>query len=314
MRATFAIPALAAATAVALTVAGFAAPANAEDDVKRIVFMAGPASHGYEAHEHYAGCRLLADWLEESGLPVETEVFRHDWPEDPDAFDGADALVIFSNGGGGHPVLPHMDQVQELIDAGIGFGAIHYAVEVPIEYGDQFRNWLGGYFEVHWSVNPFWVAEYSEFPDHPVTNGVSPFEIEDEWYFNMRFSGRAVPILTDAPPSHTRTDRGDGPHSNNPFVRNNEGRPEHTAWVAEREDGGRSFGFTGAHWHRNWANPDFRTTVLNGVAWIAGLEVPDDGVPSWDLTVDDLRENQDYDEPDDFNWDHIEELIASWTE
>ncbi len=47
------------------------------------------------------------------------------------------------------------------------------------------------------------------------------------------------------------------------------------AWAAERADGnGRGFGFTGAHFHRNWQNDDFRKLVLNAIAWTAHAEVP----------------------------------------
>ena len=63
-------------------------------------------------------------------------------------------------------------------------------------------------------------------------------------------------------------------------------------WVREREDGGRGFGFTGGHFHRNWGNPDFRKVVLNGLLWIARVEVPAGGadVP---VAVDELALNLD---------------------
>ena len=42
----------------------------------------------------------------------------------------------------------------------------------------------------------------------------------------------------------------------------------------ERPDGGRGFGFTGGHFHRNWGDPNFRKLVLNAILWTAGLDVP----------------------------------------
>ena len=51
-------------------------------------------------------------------------------------------------------------------------------------------------------------------------------------------------------------------------------------WGLQRPDGGRSVGFTGGHWHRNWAIDDFRKAVLNAIVWVAGMEVPKDGVKS----------------------------------
>jgi len=43
---------------------------------------------------------------------------------------------------------------------------------------------------MNWSVNPHWTAKYEKFPDHPISRGVKPFEINDEWYYHMRFRPR----------------------------------------------------------------------------------------------------------------------------
>ena len=48
----------------------------------------------------------------------------------------------------------------------------------------------------------------------------------------------------------------------------------------ERPDGGRGFGFTGGHDHKNWGDPNFRKLVLNAILWTAGLDVPSAGVES----------------------------------
>jgi hypothetical protein len=64
------------------------------------------------------------------------------------------------------------------------------------------------------------------------------------------------------------------------------------AWAYERPAGGRGFGFTGAHYHRNWGDPNFRTLVLNALVWTAGGEVPTDGVQC-DVTPEDLKQNLD---------------------
>ena len=41
-----------------------------------------------------------------------------------------------------------------------------------------------------YSCNPMWTPEFKEFPKHPIANGVKPFTVRDEWYFNMRFRDR----------------------------------------------------------------------------------------------------------------------------
>ena len=38
------------------------------------------------------------------------------------------------------------------------------------------------------------------------------------------------------------------------------------------------FGFTGGHWHWNWADPNCRKLVLNAIVWVAHGEVPAGGV------------------------------------
>src|SRR5712691_1345800 len=36
--------------------------------------------------------------------------------------------------------------------------------------------------------------------------------------------------------------------------------------------------FTGMRFHKNWGNESFRKVVLNGILWIAKVEVPPNGV------------------------------------
>jgi hypothetical protein len=89
-------------------------------------------------------------------------------------------------------------------------------------------------------------------------------------------------------------DRSDGPHEGNPAVRASVARGElqTMAWAYERPDGGRGFGFTGAHYHKNYGNDNFRKIVLNGLLWIAKVEVPPNGVESTD-SEEDLKANMD---------------------
>jgi hypothetical protein len=284
---------------------------------KKVLFIAGKASHGYGEHEHNAGCQLLAKALNESGLPIEAIVHKNGWPSDPKIFDGVAAVVMYADGGPGHMVMDHLEQLNELANQGIGIGAIHYAVEVPKERsGNYFLDWMGGYFEANWSVNPHWTAEFKELPQHPVTRGVKPFAINDEWYFHMRFREpmeRVTPILSAVPPESTMS-RPDGPHSGNPTVRKEvkDGLPQHVFWVVERPDGGRGFGFTGAHFHWNWGHDQFRKLVLNTICWIAKVDVPADGVKNKPLTLDNLLENQDDKPSAKFNRERIEADLKKW--
>ncbi len=284
-------------------------------DKKKIVFIAGTPSHGYGDHEHRAGCLLLAKCLRD-GLPnVETVVHANGWPKDPQIFHGAEAIVVFSSGGGANVMLQHLDQIDKLMKQGVGLACLHYTVEIPKgRPGDFLKDWIGGYFETYWSINPTWNAQFKKFPDHPITRGVKPFTIDDEWYYHMRFVDEmegVTPILSAVPPESTR-EGPDGPYSGNPAVRARKGMAEHVAWARVRPDGGRGFGFTGCHFHWNWANRDFRTVVLNAIAWIAKIDVPPGGVPSQNPTLEELEANQDKPQPANFDRQRIQKMIEKW--
>jgi hypothetical protein len=265
---------------------------------KKIVFIAGRPSHGPGQHEHRAGCLLMQKCLE--NVPgITSVVHSNGWPQSNEAFEGAAAIVIYADGGGGHPAI-QQDRLKflgGLMQKGVGLGCIHYAVELPKDKGGpEFLNWIGGYFEMFWSVNPHWDADFKELPQHAVTRGVKPFKINDEWYYHMRFPDdmkNVTPILTAVPPDRTRGKEGDNsPHGGNPHVQARKGMPEHVMWVTERPDGGRGFGITGAHFHRNWGDENFRRVVLNSILWIAKADVPAYGVTST-VTPEDLSTNLD---------------------
>jgi Domain of Unknown Function (DUF1080)/Trehalose utilisation len=268
-------------------------------DVKKIVFIAGRPSHGPGDHEHRAGCTLLAKSLNTAaGDRFYATVYHYGWPADPTKFQNADAIVMYCDGGGGHMVNPHLAEVEAAQSRGAGVGAIHYGVEVEKgPSGNAFLKWIGGYFEAHWSVNPHWDADYKSLPQHAVASGVEPFKINDEWYYHMRFRDGmkgVTPILTALPPKET-LNRPDGPHSGNPAVREAiaKGEPQHMMWVSENEGGSRGFGFTGAHFHRNWKDNNFRKVVLNAVAWIAKAEVPAGGIQTPTPSDDEMKAQLD---------------------
>ncbi len=274
----------------------FGSPALGAD--KKILLIAGSASHGSGEHEFNAGCLLLQNCLND--FPgVKTEVTFNGWPQSPAAFKDVSAVFIYSDGGDGHPAIApeRLSVLAGLVKQGVGLGCAHYAVEVPKNKGGaEWLAWTGGYFETFWSVNPTWTADFKALPNHPITRGVKPFGIRDEWYYHMRFPpnmNHVVPILTAVPPDETRGKPGiNDPHGGNPEVQKHSGKPEHVMWCIERPDGGRGFGFTGGHFHENWGNENFRKVVLNAIIWSAKLEVPSDGV-TCKVSAEDLKKNLD---------------------
>jgi type 1 glutamine amidotransferase len=97
-------------------------------------------------------------------------------------------------------------------------------------------------------------------PKHPVAAGVANFRVKDEFYYRLQF----------VPPEGGVT----------PLLRVPIDGEKHTvAWAWERPDGGRSFGFSGLHFHDNWRLPEYRRLVTQGVLWTLKLPVPKEGLP-----------------------------------
>ncbi|MFT5469400.1 MAG: putative heme-binding domain-containing protein [Verrucomicrobiales bacterium] len=277
---------------------GLFAPAAAED--AKVVFISGKPSHGPMAHEHRAGNMLLAKCLNEADLGIEAIVLSaNGYPEDSSVLNDAATIVVFCTGHQGHLLNPHLDEFDALMKKGTGVVMIHWATEAKIGMpAKMFLEWMGGFCDLNWSVNPHWKPNFKTFPDHPVANGLTPFGVDDEWYYHMRFVGDlegVTPILSDLPPPETLK-RPDGTRSGNPDVRRavEAGESQHVAWTYDRPDGkGRGFGFTGAHNHKSWKDDNFRKVLLNAIVWTANLQVPENGVESKTPTDEELKQNLD---------------------
>jgi hypothetical protein len=267
------------------------------EGTKRIVLVAGTPSHAPGDHEFNAGSLLLKACLDK--VPgVQASVYLGGWPKDPTAFDQADAIMLFMDGGARHPVIQedHLQRMGQLMKRGAGLLCAHYAVEVPKDKGGpELLDWIGGYYETGFSTNPHWDGDFKSLPKHPITNGVKPFTIRDEWYFNMRFRPGmkgVVPILAARPSDEDRQGKTASPRGPYPHIVADKGREEILMWAVERPDGGRGVGFTGGHVHKNWGNDNFRKLILNALLWTAKIEVPAEGVQS-SVSEEELKANLD---------------------
>ena len=284
-------------------------PSVDAQEAKHILVIAGKPSHPPRMHEFNAGVQLLAKSVQDR-KDLKLDYALNGWPKDEAILDQVDAVVFYMDGGAGHEVVQEngrrMKLVQKLADKGVGLGFMHYAVEiVPDQAGKEFKRWIGGHYEHMFSCNPIWEPSFAQFVLHPITRGVQPFSIKDEWYFNMRFVSDIpgnettkadalafTPILVASPSDDVR----DGPYvyPAGPYthIESNQGRAEAMMWAVERANGGRGFGFTGGHFHDNWGNDSFRKVVLNAMLWIAKGEVPADGIESV-VTPEQLNQNLD---------------------
>ena len=107
------------------------------------------------------------------------------------------------------------------------------------------------------------------------------FKVKDEWYFNMRFrEGKegVTSVLDAVPDDNARSGKSSWPRGPKKHILEASGKSETLCWSVERNDGGRGVGFTGAHFHSNFADDGFRKLVLNAVAWTAGVDIPEKGL------------------------------------
>jgi hypothetical protein len=197
--------------------------------------------------------------------------------------------------------------IEKLVGRGVGFGCMHFGVEVPKDRGaNELRRWIGGCYEHEFSCNPIYNATFTGFPAHPICAGVKPFTIKDEWYFNMRFAEgfdaegpkeingvKFTPILVTQPSDAVREGPYVYPKGPYPHIQAAKGRNEALMWSVERPDGGRGFGFTGGHFHKNWQDDDFRKTILNALCWISQVPVPDNGIASSPVSDEEVMLNLD---------------------
>lgn len=227
---------------------------------KSVLLVAGKPSHGPGEHEFPAGCDVLAKALNDSGLNLKASVHYESWPQD-EHLAKVDAVVVYCDGNRDHLLLGREDKLLELSNRGVGIVFVHYALDgMPGLLDETLLNVVGGYYQSGTSQNPIWTMKDSVVLKHPVTQGVTPFELKEEWYYNLKF-GDVNPLLQAVPPE--------------------EEQAHILAWTYGRN----AFGFTGGHFHSSWGNPEFRKLVLNAIVWSAGLEVPEEGVESVDPVV-----------------------------
>jgi type 1 glutamine amidotransferase len=246
---------------------------------KKIVLLAGKVgSHDSEEHEYLKGFQLMKYCLETSPNleGVEVEVHANGWPKDPGTLDDADTIVLYSDGADygeeNHPFLvgDRMSVIDKQVERGCGLVFMHYATIVPRKHQDKWLNWVGGYFDYetgpppnNWYSRIKWTTSSPVLatPEHPISRGIRPFAINEEYYYNLRFP---------------KDQDGWAPIWTTPIA--GEALPQVVAWGIERGEGGRGFGTTCGHDHANLLLPDFLKLHLNAIVWTAGMDVPAGGV------------------------------------
>ena len=162
---------------------------------------------------------------------------------------------------------------------GAGLIALHQASTVADQTSPvPFADWLGGVrfgmADRSTEIVPVRVSDGT----NPVVNGLKAFDYLDEFYPTITFSKttKVTPILVARVHIQTRNNR--------PVFK--EPPADHViAWAAERPNGGRSFGFTGAHYLATFDQPEIRTALLNAILWTARRDVPVGGATTNAITM-----------------------------
>ena len=276
-----------------------ALPASAAAETKKILFLAGPRDHGGPGrHEYERDLRTLAQSFDSavnvSGIRTQVLVGRV--PRDLAAIQDAAVIVINSSSDRAeeetHPLFPpdpttnhrrydpettaYLEALGKLIsEKKIGVVILHYALWAENwRARDYYMSWTGGLWVQIGSKNP--VDEWSmtlEDAGHPILRGVKPWTYRDEVFcrFLLPNDSRRTNLLLATP----KEDRG-------------RIGPQIASWAYQRDDGGRGFAFGGADFRDNLAKEDYRRFLMNGIAWAAHIDIPQEGIRSPTPDVSDV--------------------------
>jgi type 1 glutamine amidotransferase len=237
------------------------------DEPKKVLLLGQkPDGHPPGTHEYMPGQRLLAKLLANVN-GIESHVVQADdpWPDGPKLLDDADGVVLFVSEGAKWvgSDAQRLQAFERLAERGGGLVVLHWAMGTreagPI---DRFVKLFGG---CHGGPDrKFKVIDDAEVRianrNHPITRGVSDLRVRDEFYYRLKF---VQPTGTICPVLQVPID----------------GELETVAWSWDRPDGGRSFGFSGLHFHENWRREEYRRLVVQAVLWTLKLSIPEKGIP-----------------------------------
>ena len=249
----------------------FADDPSARITVPKRVLLLGqrPDTHPKTTHEYMAGIRLISRFLnDKGGFQVIVEQADSPWKDGPELLDRADAVVLFLTEGAKW-VSEDQERLvafQRLAKRGGGLTALHWAMGTkeapPVE---SFVNLFGGCHggpDRKYKVDDFRLVPSST--PHPILSGIKPFEAHDELYYALKFPAQR--------------------HGHTVLINAEIGQAdEAVAWAWHREDSGRSFGFSGLHFHKNWELIEYRRLIVQGILWTMKEAIPADGL-SLELT------------------------------
>lgn len=240
---------------------------------QRLLLLAqGPDGHPFTTHEYVAGQQVLARLLRDVPRLTITQVLADgEWSEGPEIIDRADHCVLFVSEGAkwvsSDPA--RRDAFRRLAERKGGLSVLHWGMGTrDAKHVDAFVQLFGACHGGPDRKYKFLETSCTPTPDHPTTRGLKPFTIKDEFYYAFKRDPNNKELQS------LLTARIDD-------------REEMVAWAWERKDGGRSFGFSGMHFHANWERREYQKFVAQSVLWTTRIEPPAD-FPA-PLTAEDFK-------------------------
>jgi type 1 glutamine amidotransferase len=233
-------------------------PARAQQQ-KLLLLAQGPDGHPRTTHEYVAGQKILAKLLRDvPELKITIVKADGDWPEGPGIIDEADHCVLFVSEGAKwvNADPARREAFQRLAKRKGGLAVLHWGMgtreATNIDpFVQLFGACHGGPDRKHKVVE----TTCQPAANHPATVGMKEFKLKEEFYYALKRDPNnksLTPLLTAKIDDHD----------------------EMVAWAWEREDGGRSFGFSGLHYHANWQVANYQRLVAQGVLWTTKLAPP----------------------------------------
>ena len=248
-----------------LLFAAMSLSADAGEAKKRVLLLwQSPDGHPKDAHEYQLGQKILKRELDKFA-GIETALVNADdpWKDGPELLAKADGVVLFISEGAkwlnADPKRLAAFQACAKRKAGLQRSALGHGDAWTPRTSSRSSNSsaaaTAGRIANISSSRPRPVIDAEK--RHPIQNGLGKFKVRDEFYYHAQVcQGGLSPILK----------------------LNIDGETHPVAWAHTREDGGRSFGFTGLHFHENWQLPEYRRLVTQGVLWTLDMPIPKDGI------------------------------------
>ncbi len=236
-------------------------PMHAGTPKKRVLLLwQKPDGHPKDTHEYELGQRILKRELDKiPGIDVTLANADDPWRDGPELLAKADGVVLFVSEGAkwlnSNP--ERLAAFQACAKRKAGLAVLHWGMGTKDAkniqpFVDLFGGCHGGPDRKYQIVS----TDARPVGKHPILNGLADFKARDEFYYTLKFAKTKTPLLNVTIDGEAHT----------------------VAWALERAGGGRSFGFSGLHFHENWQSADYRRLVTQGVLWTVDMAIPKDGI------------------------------------